>query len=216
MRHPLLRTVLLVLVLLASGGGLAWLWFDSDGNIKNSQWAKPSTVAAVVSNVSIKEPVGMGLDEATLSPTVERPLFATDRKVPPPPAPPTPPPPPPPPPPPDALNGAQLFGLISGEQGFVIVRAEGKIRSVKLNDNVGDWVLKNIEERTAQFERKEEKRTLNLEYAKLGVPVNAAAAAPLPGMSPAPGASANLPANASAELEERRNRREALRSRLPQ
>jgi hypothetical protein len=213
MRHPLLRTVLLVLVLLASGVGLAWLWFDADGNIKNSQWEKPSSVAAVVPSVSILEPVGMGLDEATLSLTIERPLFATDRKVPPPPAPP---PPPPPPPPPDALNGAHLFGLIAGEQGFVILRAEGKVRNVKLNDSVGDWVLKNIEERSAQFERKEEKRTLNLEYAKLGVPVNAAAAAPLPGMSPAPGASANLPANASAELEERRKRREAMRSRLPQ
>jgi hypothetical protein len=218
MRHPLLRTVLLVLVLLASGGGLAWLWFDTDGNIKNSQWAKPSPVAAVVPNVSIKEPVGMGLDEATLRPTVERPLFATDRKVPPPPAPPTPPPPPPPPPPPDALNGAHLFGLIAGEQGFVILRAEGKIRSVKLNDNVGDWVLKNIEERTAQFERKEEKRTLNLEYAKLGVPVNAAAAAaaPLPGVLPAPGLPANLSDRTRAELEERAKRREALRSRMPQ
>ena len=148
MRHPLLRTVLLVLVLLSSGGGLAWLWFDTEGNIKNSQWEKPASVAAVVPNVSIKEPVGMGLDEATLSLSLERPLFATDRKVPPPPAPP---PPPPPPPPPDALNGAHLFGLIAGDQGFVILRAEGKIRNVKLNDNVGDWVLKNIQERTAQF-----------------------------------------------------------------
>jgi hypothetical protein len=216
MRHPLLRTVLLVLVLLASGVGLAWLWFDADGNIKNSQWEKPSSVAAVVPSVSILEPVGMGLDEAALSLTVERPLFATDRKVPPPPAPPAPPPPPPPPPPPEALNGAHLFGLIAGEQGFVILRAEGKVRNVKLNDSVGDWVLKNIEERSAQFERKEEKRTLTLEYAKLGVPVNAAAAAPLPGVLAAPGASANLPANTSAELEERRKRREALRSRLPQ
>jgi hypothetical protein len=217
MRHPLLRTGLLVLVLFASGGGLAWLWFDTDGNIKNSQWAKPSAVAAVVPNISIKEPVGMGLDEATLSPTVERPLFATDRKVPPPPAPPAPPPPPPPPPPPDALNGAHLFGLIAGEQGFVILRAEGKVRNVKLNDSVGDWVLKNIEERTAQFERKEEKRTLNLEYAKLGVPVNAAAAAAtLPGMSPAPGLPANLSERTRADLEERAKRREAMRSRLPQ
>ena len=214
MRHPLLRTVLLVLVLLASGGGLAWLWFDAGGNIKNSQWARPPAVAAVVPTVSIKEPVGMGLDEATLSLTIERPLFATDRKVPPPPAPPTPPPPPPPPPPPDALNGAHLFGLIAGEQGFVILRAEGKIRSVKLNDNVGDWVLKNIEERTAQFERKEEKRTLTLEYAKLGVPVNAVAAAPLLGPNAAQSGAAapNLPNGANAELEARRKRREAMRA----
>ena len=123
----------------------------------------------------------------------------------------------PPPPPPDALNGAHLFGLIAGEQGFVILRAEGKVRNVKLNDTVGDWVLKNIEERTAQFERKEEKRTLNLEYAKLGVPVNAAAAAAtLPGMSPAPGLPANLSERTRADLEERAKRREAMRSRLPQ
>jgi hypothetical protein len=82
---------------------------------------------------------------------------------------------------------------------------------------VGDWVLKNIEERTAQFERKEEKRTLNLEYAKLGVPVNAAAAAaPLPGVLPAPGLPANLPESVQAQIEERIKRREALRSRMPQ
>lgn len=215
MSHPLIRTALLGFVLLASGAGLAWLWVDAEGQIKNSQWTAPTKVAAIVPAIAIQEPVGVGYDEATLSVTVERPLFALDRKVPPPPAPP---PPPPPPPPPDALKDAHLFGLIAGEQGFVILRAEGKIRNVKLNDGVGDWVLKNIQERSAEFERNAEKRTLTLEYAKLGVPVNAAAAAPLPGLAPAPGvgAPANLPANASAELEDRRKRREAMRSRLPQ
>lgn len=215
MSHPLIRTALLGFVLLASGAGLAWLWVDTEGQIKNSQWTVPTKVAAIVPAIAIQEPVGVGYDEATLSVTIERPLFALDRKVPPPPAPP---PPPPPPPPPDALKDAHLFGLIAGEQGFVILRAEGKIRNVKLNDGVGDWVLKNIQERSAEFERNTEKRTLTLEYAKLGVPVNAAAAAPLPGLAPAPGAgaSANLPANASAELEDRRKRREAMRSRLTQ
>ena len=215
MSHPLIRTISLGLVLLASGAGLAWLWVDTEGQIKNSQWTAPTKVAAIVPAIAIQEPLGVGYDEATLGVTIERPLFAVDRKVPPPPAPP---PPPPPPPPPDALKDAHLFGLIAGEQGFVILRAEGKIRNVKLNDGVGDWVLKNIQERSAQFERNEEKRTLNLEYAKLGVPVNAAAAAPLPGFAPAPGAGApaNLPANASAELEDRRKRREAMRSRLTQ
>jgi hypothetical protein len=215
MSHPLIRTISLGLALLASGAGLAWLWFDAEGQIKNSQWTAPTKVAAVVPAIAIQEPVGVGYDEATLSVTIERPLFALDRKVPPPPAPP---PPPPPPPPPDALKDAHLFGLIAGEQGFVILRAEGKIRNVKLNDGVGDWVLKNIQERSAEFERNTEKRTLTLEYAKLGVPVNAAAAAPLPGGAATPGVRAptNLPANINSELEERRKRREAMRSSLAQ
>lgn len=212
MSHPLIRTISLGLVLLASGAGLTWLWVDTEGQIKNSQWTPPTKVAAVVPAIAIQEPVGVGYDEATLGVTIERPLFAVDRKVPPPPAPP---PPPPPPPPPDALKDAHLFGLIAGEQGFVILRAEGKIRNVKLNDGVGDWVLKNIQERSAQFERNEEKRTLTLEYAKLGVPVNAAAAAPLLGIAAAPGLGAptNTPSNINPELEERRKRREAMRSR---
>ena len=212
MSHPLIRTISLGLVLLASGAGLAWLWVDTEGQIKNSQWTAPTKVSAIVPAIAIQEPVGVGYDEATLGVTIERPLFAVDRKVPPPPAPP---PPPPPPPPPDALKDAHLFGLIAGEQGFVILRAEGKIRNVKLNDGLGDWVLKNIQERSAQFERNEEKRTLSLEYAKLGVPVNAAAAAPLLGIAAAPGLGAptNTPSNINPELEERRKRREAMRSR---
>jgi hypothetical protein len=215
MIHPLIRTVSLGLVLLASGAGLAWLWVDAEGQIKNSQWTAPTKVAAVVPAIAIQEPVGVGYDEATLGVTIERPLFAVDRKVPPPPAPPAPPTPPPPPPPPDALKDAHLFGLIAGEQGFVILRAEGKIRNVKLNDGVGDWVLKNIQERSAEFERNAEKRSLTLEYAKLGVQVNAAAAAPLLGVAAAPGLGAptNTPSNINSELEERRKRREAMRSR---
>jgi hypothetical protein len=215
MIHPLIRTVSLGLVLLASGAGLAWLWVDAEGQIKNSQWTQPTKVAAIVPTIAIKEPVGVGYDEATLGVTIERPLFAVDRKVPPPPAPPAPPTPPPPPPPPDALKDAHLFGLIAGEQGFVILRAEGKIRNVKLNDGVGDWVLKNIQERSAEFERNAEKRSLTLEYAKLGVQVNAAAAAPLLGVAAAPGLGAptNTPSNINSELEERRKRREAMRSR---
>jgi hypothetical protein len=215
MIHPLIRTVSLGLVLLASGAGLAWLWVDAEGQIKNSQWTQPTKVAAIVPTIAIKEPVGVGYDEATLGVTIERPLFAVDRKVPPPPAPPAPPTPPPPPPPPDALKAAPLFGLIAGEQGFVILRAEGKIRNVKLNDGVGDWVLKNIQERSAEFERNAEKRSLTLEYAKLGVQVNAAAAAPLLGVAAAPGLGAptNTPSNINSELEERRKRREAMRSR---
>lgn len=217
MSHPSFRTALLGLVLLVSGAGLAWLWVDTDGQIKNSHWSPPVKVAAVVPTMAIQEPTGVGFDEASLSLVVERPLFALDRKVPPPPAPPPPPPPPAPPPPPDALKDAHLFGLVAGEQGFVILRAEGKIRNVKLNENVGDWLLKNIEERTVQFERKDEKRTLTLEYAKLGVPVNAAAAAPLlPGATPPPGLPANLSETTRAELEDRVKRREALRSRMPQ
>lgn len=211
MSHPLIRTALLGFVLIASGAGLAWLWVDSEGQIKNSQWTAPTKVVAIVPAIAIQEPVGVGYDEATLSVTVERPLFALDRKVPPPPAPP---PPPPPPPPPDALKDAHLFGLIAGEQGFVILRAEGKIRNVKLNDGVGDWVLKNIQERSAEFERNAEKRTLTLEYAKLGVPVNAAAAKPLLGSGQIPAASdnnSNLSDRTKAELEARIKRREALR-----
>jgi hypothetical protein len=76
-------------------------------------------------------------------------------------------------------------------------------------------VLKNIQERSAEFERNAEKRSLTLEYAKLGVQVNAAAAAPLLGVAAAPGLGAptNTPSNINSELEERRKRRESMRSR---
>lgn len=209
MKPTPLRTVLLSLLLLCASTGLAWLWLDLDGHIKNSRWHKPAPLPAVVPAMAILEPAGIGYDEATLSLIIEKPLFALDRKVPPPPAPP---PPPPPPPPPDALKDAHLFGLIAGEQGFVIVRAEGKVRNVKLNDTIGDWTLKNIQERTAQFERNNEQRVLTLEYAKLGVPVNVAA--PLPtDPTQANGAPS---AGTNTDIDERRKRREAMRARQSQ
>ena len=203
MKHPLMRSALLLLLWLVGAGALAWLWFDTDGRIKNSQWTKPEAVAALVPNVSITEPTGSGLDAGTLKTIVERPLFAVDRKVP---------PPPPPPPPPDALKDAHIFGLIAGEQGFVILRAEGKIRTIKRQGTVGEWTLTDIQERAALFQRGEEKRTLVLEYAKLGVPVPPGLISPTQGVTPmAGGAPSGLPEGARSALDERRRLREAAR-----
>lgn len=214
MNRPLLRTVLLLILLLASGAGLTWMWLDTEGQIKNSQWQRPIAVAAVIPDISITEPFGVGLDDASLQDIVDRPLFATDRKALPPPPPP---PPPAPPPPPDALKEAQLVGLIAGEPGFVILRAEGKMRNIQRQSQIGDWVLTDIRERVAVFQRGEETRQLVLEYAKLGVPSPATSSPSMPGLTPMP--SNTIPGimsdNARSALEERRRRREAARNGPP-
>jgi len=98
---------------------------------------------------------------------LERPLFAPDRRPPPPPA---------PPPPPDPMANIQIHGIFSGASPGIIVRVDGGLRRVKVNDSVGSWTLKSIEGRDVTFAQGDEKRQLRLNYANLGVPTQQTAA----------------------------------------
>jgi hypothetical protein len=217
MRRHNLPTWVLGFIWVLCCAGLAWLWFDREGQLRNTVWHKPEPVLAAITPAAIVEPAGLGADAARFAPIVDRPLPATDRRPPPPPPPPA---PPPPPPPPDALAGARIYGLIAGEQGAVLLRAEGRMLTVQLEKNVGDWLLKSIEARSATFTRNDETRVLPLEYSKLNAPPPPQAARAAGPATGGPAASVagiaipnNLPDEARKELEERLRRRAAAANR---
>lgn len=172
MKITAVRVLLLVVALLSAG--LASLWVDTQGHWLNLVWRAPAA-----KNPDVQPPAGLKLMVA--SPTAgsyasiqERPLFAPDRRPPPPPAPPA------PPPPPDPLADIQIYGVFSGANSGILARVEGKMRRVKVDERLGEWVLKAIDGRNVTFAKGDEKRQLKLAYAPLGVraPQNAPANAP--------------------------------------
>lgn len=210
MRFGPVRLMLLLILLLA--GGLAWMWFDQFGQLRNLTWVAPKALPP-----DIKVPAGppkvgsIDGDAPLFAAILERPLFAPDRRPPPPPPPPT---PPTPPPPPDPLASIQILGIFSGEKAGIIARVEGKMRRVKINETIGQWSLKSISGRDIIFEQGGEQRQLRLAYARLNAPIPqpvVAIAPPVPAPASAPGA-ATPPQQAQDEVRERLQRRNQLRA----
>lgn len=200
------RTLLLVNLLALAG--LAYLWVDRSGNLRHITWIPPAPVKAVIAAASMPAESTSSIDTVTFAATLERPLFAPDRR---------PPSPVLPPPPPDPLANVQLVGLFSGEVSGVLIRLEGRVRQVSLNQKVGDWTLQAIEDRSVTFAKANETRVIRLEYARLNVPVPAVAIkAPV-----AAGGPAGLPAQAAdasrrLEDEAKERIREQMRARMKQ
>ena len=165
------RLLLLLTALLA--GGLAWLWFDQAGVLRNVNWVAPAPLKPELGKVSSTPPNAVGSNPTQYLAMLERPLFAPDRRPPPPPAPPA---PPAAPPPPDPLANIQISGIFSGASPGIIAQVDGKLRRVKVNDAIGPWTLKSIEGRNVTFAQGSESRQLRLLYSRLGPPVVQAAA----------------------------------------
>jgi len=185
--------------------GLAALWFDPSGDLRNVQWEPPAPVAPQIAQLNVAmQPAASAPNPLLYMAVLERPLFAPDRRPPPPPAPPA------EPPPPDPMASVQLLGLFSGENGGVLARVEGKVRRIKLNESIGAWSLKSVDAREATFAQGEDSRKLLLAYSRLGVP------APVPVAPAAPvAASATAPAaqNVQDEMRARLIRRNEVRAR---
>jgi len=169
----LTATRALTLLNLLAVAGVAYLWVDQQGKFRNISWATPAAVNPVIAAPPMLVKPGV-TDPAAFLATLERPVFAPDRRPPPPP------PPVLPPPPPDPLADAQLLGLVAGEAGGIIIRAEGKVRRVRLSQKLGDWTLQSIAERTAIFFKADETRVVHLKYARLNTPVPAAVSQAVP------------------------------------
>lgn len=155
-------THLLVIATLSALAGLAALWVDHDGELRNTDWIAPAPITAESgAHPYFQQPTAVMSDPGIFLATLERPLFAPDRKQPPPP------PPPAPPPAPDSLADARLLGVITGSSGAVLVRSEGRVRRIILNQPLGEWVLISVGAREATFQRSEETRVMRMEYAAL-------------------------------------------------
>ena len=169
------RLLLLLTALLA--GGLAWLWFDQSGNLRNVTWVTPAPIKPELGKTTSTQPGAAGGNPTQYLAMLERPLFAPDRRPAPPPAPPA---PPVAAPPPDPLANIQISGIFSGASPGIIARIDGKLRRVKVNEAIGPWTLKSIEGRNITFAQGSESRQMRLLYSSLGPPVVRAAVANAP------------------------------------
>lgn len=195
---------------------LAWLWFDQDGQIRDIRWTAPVAIKPDFSNerrsASVQEPAtSMALVLATL----ERPLLSPSRR--------------PPPvvaatttaePPADPLANVLIQGIFSGDGiGGIIARVDGIPKRISINESVGSWTLKGIDERNVTFVRKDETRIVQLVRAKEAPPTAAptTAGGPAPAQPPGPQAMAagsTAAAQAAQDaVRERYRRRNEVRAR---
>lgn len=195
-------------VVLALSGGLAGLWLDQNGNLRNTTWIAPAAIPPVIQEPAIPSWMAASA-EPELASITERPVFAPDRK---------PPPPPPPPAAPDPMANIQILGIFSGQNAGVLARVDGKVRRVKLNEAIGSWTLKTISGRDVTFVQGEETRQLNLAYTAFGPPAAPATPAVSGNAPPVQSQSAMMPSFVDLnqarqdEARERLKRRNELRA----
>jgi hypothetical protein len=127
MRLNAITAVLAVNVALA--GGLAHLWADGG----RTRWAEPAALPPALED-SVAMPAAEPADIARYRETVERPLFAANRK-------------PAPKSDPaqaqveaDALNDVRLLGTYeAGERGGVVIVRGGKVERLAIGESIGSW-----------------------------------------------------------------------------
>ncbi len=176
-----LGPALLVGLGLLLAAALASLWVDPQTlQLRSGQWQPPAPrqpdFAAMVPSLAPRAAPELSEFAATL----QRPLFATNRR------PPVPPPPPPPPkvepvpvvaqkPPPDPLADVKILGMYAGARsGGIIARVDGKARRVQLNDKINDWTITSIGDQAVTFSQAGISRVLPLQVRR---PTSAADAA---------------------------------------
>lgn len=194
-------TRILGVLILALAAGLGALWIKPDGSLRNTVWTPPEPVFP---DLQFKDPLPVSASKVDVNlfvATLERPLFSPSRRPPP--------PPPPPkedkPPEPDPFADIHLFGLYGGEGSptGMLARIGGKVQRVSVEEKVGAWTLKAIDDREAVFLKAGEERRLKLIVAKPAPPPKPVAGAPgAQGGSGAPGGT-GAPSMPSGNAEQR-------------
>ncbi|MDO9315223.1 MAG: hypothetical protein Q7T97_11820 [Burkholderiaceae bacterium] len=173
----------LVVLDVALLGVLAWLWFDQNGQPRGVDWTPPVAIQPDFSGAPRSNSESSPASMALVLDTLERPLFSPNRR-----------PPPPivaasstPEPPPDPLANVLIQGIFSGDGvGGIMARVDGVPRRISINETIGSWMLKNIDERNVTFVRKDETRVVQLQRAKEAPPPTLNTAnAPAPSPQPA-------------------------------
>lgn len=179
MKRHVLAVLCLVNALLALG--LAALWFQPDGSLRNAHWQTPAPVNADYLTMVPSLPARKPLETSRLVAMLERPLFSPTRRQPPPVVPEA-------PIPVDNLSTARLLGVFEGAQASgAILQVAGKNRRVRLNESVDGWVLQSVQRRAVTFVSGDQTRTLSLMRSLVNTgPAMAMSAA---SMSPPPQAS---------------------------
>ncbi len=181
MKLPVVPVLLLVNLALALA--IAWLWADP----ARYTWVAPAALAPDAGTLTVDAPAPEAIDLARYRETVDRPLFAPDRR-----------------PPAHSVASAEsgpaatdpfadlrLFALFDAGQGRegAIVATGGVTRRVRAGDKVGDWTLEGVDGREAIFVNGDETRTVALPRALLpgAAAADASSASAQPGEAqPAP------------------------------
>jgi len=189
---------------------LVWLWVGPDGKPRNLDWSVPAPVAPEFGDLVAALPEAKAMEVGLFMATLERPLFSPARR-------------PAPPSPkesdtkeaPDPLANIHLFGIYTTDDGpsGMLVRVEGKVRRIAVNENLGGWTLKSVQERGATLTRNGEERVIHLAIARPAVPGKPPAAGQ---MAPPGGAASSAAAGSAAGTAEERRQQleEANRERL--
>lgn len=173
MKRHALALLCVVNALLAVG--LAALWFQPDGSLRNAHWQAPEPVNADYLAMVPSLPARKLVETGRLMAMLERPLFSSTRRPPPPVVPET-------PIPVDNLSAARLLGVFEGAQtSGAILQVAGKNRRVRLNESVDGWVLQSVQRRAVTFASGGQTRTLSLVRALVNTgPSATVPAAPIP------------------------------------
>ncbi len=160
--------------------GLAALWFQPDGSLRNSHWQTPEPVNADYLTMVPSLPARRPVETGRLMVMLERPLFSSTRRPPPPVVPEA-------PIPVDNLSTARLLGVFEGAQASgAILQVAGKNRRVRLNESVDGWVLQSVQRRAVTFASGDQTRTLSLMRSLVNTgPGMAMPAVPAPAPPPA-------------------------------
>ncbi len=165
----------LIVLSLMLVGVLAWLWVDPDGQLRDVRWTPPTAIKPEFLTVPRALAKRQSADVTLALEILERPLFSPSRR-------------PPPPvvvapvaaePAPDPLGNVLIQGIYSGtEMGGIIANVGGVSKRISINEKIGDWTLKAIDERDVKFVRNDESRVIQLLRARPVQPAVAGTAAP--------------------------------------
>lgn len=169
--------VAVVAVNLALVAALVYLWGDTD----RSRWSEPESLPPSLEDVAINT-ASEPLDVSRFRETLERPLFASTRRI-----------------APrsdakgedkeaaDSLNDVRLLGTYAATgRGGVVVVTGGKVKRIAIGDRIGEWQVAGEDGRGAALVR------ANGERRRLELSLNTVAP-PLPATAGRPGAAAEMP-----------------------
>lgn len=143
-----------LVVNLALAAGLAFLWTGGD----RSRWTEPQALPPSLDDV-LTVPASVPVDVSQYRETIERPLFASTRKIAPPSA--------------SAADGqatvdplkdVRLLGTYGvGDRGGIVVLSGGKVQRVAVGESIGEWKVVGEQGRGAVLVRADgDRRQLEL------------------------------------------------------
>ena len=138
---------------------LAWLWVDESGQPRPQNWVAPAPLVPGATATADAPTAVTAPNPSQYMATLDRPIFAPDRRPPPPPdtVPAT--------PPPDPLADFTLYGVYgSDEKGGILAKSDGRVRRIRTGESLGDWIVRSVQGRQVTLVRADETRTMFLAH----------------------------------------------------